>query len=285
MAIILGLLASIAYGCADFLGGLYTRRANVLTVVLVSQTMGTVLLLVALPWFGEDELTRSSVGWGAAAGVAGATGITLLYRGLAGGRMSVVAPITGTIAAALPVVFGLVSGERPSTVALAGVGLALAAVALVSSGGDPAITREVDEPVSRLRLGVTEALGAGTSFGLFFVFLDQAPSDSGLWPLVGARGSSLVLVAAAALATSAALKPPSGTLGGISAAGIFDVAANLFYLLAARRGLLALVAVLTSMYPGTTVLLARVVLKERLVRLQLVGLAFAAGGIIAMALG
>ena len=123
------------------------------------------------------------------------------------------------------------------------------------------------------------------SFGLFFVFLDQAGDTSGLWPLVGARVASMTLIGVAALMTRAALRPPPGTLLGISLAGVFDVAANLFYLLAARRGLLALVAVLTSMYPGTTVVLARIVLKERLRRLQLAGLVLAGAGIVAMAAG
>ena len=277
MAIVLGVLASITYGCADFLGGLYTRRVPVLTVVLVSQVMGTILLAVALPFFLDDEFSGTSVAWGAAAGVTGATGVTLLFRGLAGGRMSVVAPITGTVAAALPVIVGLVSGERPSPLALAGVGLALAAVVLVSSAKD--------EDASVGRTGVPEALGAGTSFGLFFVLLDRAGDASGLWPLVGARASSIAIIGIAALVVRSPLKPPSGTLLGISVAGAFDVAANLFYLLATRRGLLTLVAVLTSMYPGTTVILARVVLKERLRRIQLAGLVFAGAGIVAMAAG
>lgn len=290
MAIVLGVLASITYGCADFLGGLYTRRASVLTVVFVSQLMGTILLAVALPFFLDAGFSSSSVAWGAAAGVGGASGVTLLFRGLATARMSVVAPITGTIAAALPVVVGLALGERPSGLALAGVGLALAAVALVSAGDPSPIGQEAGSEgaraaTARRRTGIPEALGAGISFGLFFVLLDQAPDDSGLWPLVGARASSLGVIAIAALATGAAFKPPPGTFAGISTSGVFDVAANLFYLLAARRGLLALVAVLTSMYPGTTVVLARIVLKERLARVQLVGLAFAAGGIIAMAAG
>ena len=285
MAIVLGVLASITYGCADFLGGLYTRRVPVLTVVLVSQLMGTILLGVTLPFFLGRGFSSAGTFWGAAAGVAGATGVTLLFRGLATARMSIVAPVTGTIAAALPVVAGLVMGERPSPTALAGVGLALAAVVLVSSGADASSGDEFAREGSPRRSGIPEALGAGTSFGLFFVLLDQAPDGSGLWPLVGARVSSLALVAIAALLTRSALKPPPGTFTGISAAGIFDVAANLFYLLATRRGLLAVVAVLTSMYPGTTVVLARVVLEERLARGQLVGLACAAAGIVAMALG
>ena len=285
MAVVLGVLASIAYGCADFLGGLYTRRAQVLTVVFVSQLAGTTLLVVTLPFFLGEGLSLAAASWGAAAGVAGAAGVTMLFRGLGRAPMSVVAPITGTVAASLPVVVGLLSGERPSPLALAGVGLALAAVALVSSAGEGSATDENALPGRDRRLGIPDALGAGASFGLFFILLDRAPDGSGLWPLLAGRISSLVVIALAALLTKTALRPPPRSLLGISASGIFDVAANLFFLLAARRGYLALVAVLTSMYPGTTVVLARVVLRERLTRAQLVGLALAAGGIIAMAAG
>ncbi|MDQ4144858.1 MAG: DMT family transporter [Actinomycetota bacterium] len=286
MAVILGLLASITYGSADFLGGLFTRRAGVLTVVLVSQLMGTLLLLAALPFFLDERFSSSGVAWGAASGVAGAAGVTMLFRGLARGRMSIVAPITGTVAAGIPVIVGLVSGERPAPIALLGVGLALAAVALVSASEHASSDKDAgDEEVAPRASGIPEALGAGTSFGLFFVLLDQAGDASGLWPLVGARASSLTVIAVAALVTRAALKPPPGTLGGISLAGFLDVAANLFYLLATRQGLLALVAVLTSMYPATTVLLARVMLKEKLSSTQLVGLGLAFAGVIAIAGG
>lgn len=283
MAVVLALLASVTYGSADFLGGLFTRRAGVLTVVLVSQAMGTLLLALAVPFFLDQEYSAGTLGWGAAAGVAGAAGVTLLFRGLARGRMSIVAPTTGTVAAALPVLVGLLAGERPAAIALVGVVLALAAVALVSASEHGAETTAAgDEPQAS---GLPEALGAGTSFGLFFILLDNAGDAAGLWPLVGARASSLTIMTVAVLLTGAAFKPPAGTFAGIAVAGVLDVAANLFYLLASQRGLLALVAVLTSMYPATTVLLARVVLKERLSRTQMVGLAFAAAGVVAIATG
>lgn len=286
MAVILGLLASIAYGGADFLGGIATRRAHVLTVVLVSQVTGTGLMLVALPFFLSDPYSGTAVAWGAGAGAAGIAGVTSLYRGLARGRMSIVAPVTGTVAAGIPVVVGLVSGERPSGVALAGVVLALLSVVLVSAsshgdntngGGSP--------PRGPLPPGLPEALVAGTCFGLFFVLLDAAGDGSGLWPLVGARIVSLTMMAVAVVLIRAPFRPPGGTLGATAGAGLLDVAANLLYLLAARRGLLSLVAVLTSMYPATTVVLARFALNERLTRLQLIGLLLAGIGIVAMAAG
>ena len=283
MAIVLGLLASITYGAADFLGGILTRRAGVITVVFLSQVLGTFLLVAAFPLLSDAPYDGSAVAWGAAAGVAGATGVSLLFRGLAAGRMTVVAPITGTVAATLPVVFGFLLGERPSLLAIAGIVVALVAVVLVSSGGHGEVQTGHGE-TGPARTGVAEALGAGTAFGLFFILLDRAGDASGLWPLAGARASSVALLGLAALVTRTRLSP-NGTLGGIAVAGALDVAANLFYLLATRRGLLALVAVLTSMYPATTVLLARTFLKERMSGPQLLGLACAAGGIALITIG
>ncbi len=275
----MGLLASLAYGGADFLGGLVSRRTGVFTVVLVSQASGTLLLIGSLPFLIEGAPTTRSFGWGAAAGVAGAMGVSLLFRGLAASRMSTVAPITGTVAAAVPVIFGLAIGERPSGIALTGVFIAMVAVALVSLGSseDDAHSATIGSS------GIPEALGAGAAFGLFFVLLDRAGEATGLWPLVGARAGSLLFILTAALVTRSALKPPAGTGVAIVVSGVLDVSANLFYLLAAQRGLLAIAAVLTSMYPATTVVLARVVLGERMTRPQLGGLVCAAIGIVLIA--
>ena len=277
MGVVLGVLASITYGAADFLGGLLTRRAGVLTVVFGSQLVGSVVMLAAYPFVLSDAFRTGAFWWGPGGGVTGAVGITLLFRGLAAARMAIVAPITGTIAAGLPVVVGLASGERPSAFAGAGVVVALLAVVLVSSQAGHAAGSGVDETAPRS--GIPEAVGAGTSFGLFFILLDNAGDDTGLWPLVGARVSSVVLLGAAVLLTRAAVKPPPGTGRGIALAGVLDVAANLFYLLATREGLLSLVAVVTSMYPATTILLARALLKERMSRVQLAGLACAGLGV------
>ena len=283
MAILFGLLASVTYGAADFLGGVVSRRNATLTVVLISQLGGTLLLLAALPFFLDYPYRGADVGWGAAAGLTGAAGVTLLYRGLAAGRMSVVAPITGTVAAAIPVIVGLASGERPSTMQLIGVGAALAAVALVSSGSSE--DSELELATEPARSGVPEGLGAGTCFGLFFVLLENAGEGSGLWPLVGARASSLTAICIAALVVRSKLRAAPGTMSGIIGAGVLDVTANLFYLLATRRGLLAIAAALTSMYPATTIVLARIVVGERLHRLQVVGFLCAAAGVVLITLG
>jgi len=287
MGVLFGLLAAATYGVADFAGGQVSRRANVFSVVLVSQLAGAVPLALVVPFFADQPPTTAALVWGAAAGFGGGTGVLFLYRGLAVGRMSVVAPITGVTAASLPVVFGLAIGERPGPISLIGVAVALAAVVLVSAAPSPDSDENVeaeDQP-SWKRSGVPYAFAAGTGFGLFFVFLDAAGDDAGVWPLVATRCSSLVLVAAIALSLRRPVKPPPGTTKLMVVAGVLDVAANVFYLISTRFGLLSLVAVLTSMYPAVTVLMARIFLNERMVAKQLVGLALAGAAILLIVLG
>jgi drug/metabolite transporter (DMT)-like permease len=284
MAILLALAAAATYGGADFLGGLVTKRARVLPVVLLSQLSGAVLLVILFPFSGSGALDAGAVGWGLASGVAGAVGVVLLYQGLARGRMVVVAPITAVEAASVPVLFGLVTGERPGGLAIAGVVVALVAVGLVSRAPE-----EGERPGGRGILGsgsgVAEALGAGLAFGAFFILLKQAGTNSGLWPLVGARISSVAVVGVASMVTRPSFKTDLRTGMGIVGSGLLDLVANFLYLLASRRGLLSLVAVLTSMYPASTVLLARMVLGERLRLSQVAGLVLAAAGVLLIATG
>lgn len=279
MAIVLSLLAALTYGAADFVGGFVSKRNDVLRVVLLSQIFGTVPLLLAFPLVNDGVFSSSVLTWGTLAGLAGGTGVALLYRGLARGRMSVVAPITSVEAAAVPVLFGLFTGERPSAVALLGVVIALLAVALISMTPEPTADAEGDGT------GIPEAIGAGFAFAAFFILLDKTGDDTGMWPLLAMRGSSIALLAGGVIATRTSLRVTPGTLWGIIVSGILDVAANIFYLLSTRHGLLSLVAVITSMYPAATVLLARIVLSERLVRMQMAGLGLAAAGVVLIATG
>ena len=277
MAIVLSLLAALSYGAADYVGGFVSKRNDVLRVVLLSQLFGTVPLLLVFPLVNTGVASPQALWWGCAAGIAGGTGVVLLYRGLAQGRMSVVAPITAVEAAIVPVLFGLLTGERPGSMSLTGVVIALVAVALVSSSAETASEKGTS--------GVPEAIGAGLAFGVFFIVLDQAGDGAGMWPILSMRATSLVLVAIGVLLTRTKLTPAPGTLGGIALSGMLDVAANVLYLLSTQHGLLSLVAVITSMYPAATVLLARLLLNERLTRNQLFGLAFAAIGVTLIALG
>jgi drug/metabolite transporter (DMT)-like permease len=308
VGVFLGLLSSLTYGTVDFLGGLLTRRAGVFAVALLSQAFGTVLLLPLVPLVGGDPTARALV-WGGAAGVGGGLGVTLLYRGLALGRMSVVAPVVAVIAASVPVAAGLGLGERPGAPALGGVGLALIAVAMIASspqgGGGPegepveggsTVAAVPVLPAGERRpgpgrsprgvaAGLVEALVAGVLLGGYLVAIARAGDGTGLWPVAAARITSICAIGAIALAARRPIAPPRRLLRAIAVVGVLDMAANVLYLLAVRRGLLSLIGVLSSLYPASTLVLARIVLRERLGRLQSVGLAVAAAGVVLIAAG
>lgn len=278
MAVMLGLAVALTYGSGDFFGGLASRRTGTVSVVATSQFVGLLLLIglsVAIAGAGTtaDDLVR-----GAVAGIVGLCGLLLLYRGLAVGRMSLVAPLTAVTAAILPLAWGLASGERPSALAFVGVATALSAVVLVASQGDASSERH--------HLGeVALALGAGAAFGGVFVLLGSLESDAGLWPLVAARLASLTVLGAVLLAWRRPIAVSSGTGGLIVLTGLLDGGANAIYVYAAREGLLSLVGVLSSLYPAATVLLARVVLGERMRRRQAAGIGLALLGVTLIATG
>lgn len=276
---LLGLLVALAYGSGDFFGGLATKRSPVATVVVFSQLSALPLLGLTVALTGGQPTLRTFV-LGAAAGAVGGVGLVSLYRGLASGRMSIVAPITAVGAAVVPVLWGLIHGERPGPVALVGVVLAVVAVGLISRSPDD--REATGDGVPFLLLAVL----AGLAFGTVFVLLAATGDDVGFWPLVAGRTTSILLLGAGALATGRGLvAPPAAVTPRIVAAGVLDVTANALYLLAARRGLLAVVAVLSSLYPASTVLLARLVLRERLTRLQVGGLGLAGAGVVLIAAG
>jgi drug/metabolite transporter (DMT)-like permease len=288
MAVFLGLLSGIVYGAADFCGGLSSKRNPMVRVVLLSQLAGIIVYLVAIPFLPEGRFTAEAWLWGGLSGLAGAVGIGFLYRGLAHGRMSVVAPIAAVVFAIVPVAFGLLTGERPSALQLVGVTVALPAVVLVSTARDPdaSVDRTKGDRVARLAgIGVLDAVAAGLAIAAFAILLDRTGDETGPWPLVSARVVSVGVFLAAALATRTSARPASGTVVLILAAGVLDVTANLLYLLATRAGLLSIVVVLTGLYPAATVILARIVLRERLSLLQLGGLILALVGVAAIAAG
>lgn len=272
-AVILATACAVVYGTADFFGGLATRRSQVLSVVALSQLAGLALILVLLPAL-PGTVSAPALLWGLLAGLSGAAGLALFYRALATGVMSVVAPTTAATSAALPVLFGLATGERPRFWALAGVVLALGSIVLISQ----------DRSTGKgSAASVLVSLAAGAGFGGFFILLAMAPSDAGLWPLVGARLSSVTVVVLLALVTRRSLRPGAGSLRVIVAAGALDMAANVLFLLAQRQGLLSLVAVLVSLYPASTLLLARQVLGERLRGVQIAGVACALAAVTLIA--
>lgn len=278
-AIVLALCGALVYGLADFCGGLATRRAAVLMVVPLSQGAG-LAALVPFVLLGHAQPDLRSVSWGAAAGVAGGVGLTLFYRSLATGTMSVVAPLTAVTAAAVPVLGGIALGERPTTAAVVGIVAALVAVVLVSAEGGrlPAPRKLLAESAT------VGALAAGAAFGLFFVLISRSATASGLWPLVGARTASILLLVGLAVA-SRPRRPPRSSWLIIFGAGVADTAANALFLLASRHGMLTITGVLIALYPASTVLLAQMVLHERVSRLQLSGFAVAAAAVTLIAVG
>lgn len=268
MAALLALSSALAFGSGDFLGGLATRRVRATSVLLWSYLLSGTLLLVA-SLVTDGTLTVRDVALGSGAGLLGAAGIGLLYQALSVGQMSAIAPVTALLAAAIPVGAGLLQGEEPGLGAVAGMVLAVVAVVLVSAEGGGSLRP------SDVR-GVTLALAAGVCFGLFFVGLSMTDDDSGLWPLLGARVASIVVVGLLVLVGVISAPAPRGQPAWWTAgAGVLDGAGNVLYLLAIREGLLSVGTVLSSLYPVATVVLAWAVLRERFAPLQRVGMVVA----------
>lgn len=274
MFALFALLSAVSYGAADFLGGFTAKRANTLAVVVVSQLAGLLLLLIMIPFFPHATPGRSDVLWGALAGVTGGGGVALLYRALAIGVMAVVAPTTAACAVVIPVFVSVALGERPAATTFGGIALAIVAIVLVSHSSDGASgTRgEADE---RRTKAFFLAVLSGVVIGFFFVALSRTSSQAGLWPLVAARTVSVGLFAVMAVLASKSLRIPAAILGIVVAAGALDMLANFLYLVASRAGPLSVIVTLASLYPASTVLLARLVLHERLSARQWAGVACA----------
>lgn len=276
IALLLALGSSLAYGCADFLGGLGARKAHVLRTVMIAAPASLTVELLLWPVLGAS-FSPATLAWGAASGVASAAAFALLYRTLAIGPMNVLSPLTALVSAMLPVGVGMLQGEDLGPAGLIGLPLALAAVVLVSAGGGTGSVRPS-------RTALLLALGAGAAIALQLVCLHQAPSDSGVGPLIVGRAVSSAVTLAAAGVMYSRLGSERPAYGMSAAAGVLDSVANLLFLLAARGGDLAVVAVITALYPAGTVLLARGVLAERIHRGQLVGLGTAAVAVSLLAL-
>ncbi|RKE18201.1 EamA family transporter [Streptomyces sp. TLI_171] len=276
IALLLALGSSLAYGCADFLGGLGSRRAHVLRTVLIAAPASLAVELLMWPVLGA-RFGAGAVGWGAASGAASAGAFALLYRTLAIGPMNVLSPVTALVSAVLPVTVGLLQGEHLGVAGLVGLPLALAAVVLVSAGSPDGQARVT-------RRALLLAFGAGTAIAVQLVCLHQAPSGSGIAPLIVGRAVTSALTLTAAALWRRRLGPERPAYGLALAAGVLDSAASVLFLLAARSGDLTVVAVITALYPAGTVLLARAVLAERIHRGQLAGLGAAAVAVSLLAL-
>lgn len=288
MVTVLALGAALAYGTADFLGGAVARRSTVLKALTWCVPVGLAVVLVAA-LLGGGNAAPGPMAWGFLAGMTGGAGLVAFYRALARGPMSVVAPVSALAAAVLPVAVGITRGERLNASALAGVLLCLVAIGLVSmeagDGGKAASGRRLRDS-GPLMAGVS-----GACFGVFFVLLKAAGDGTGLWPIVGARVGTLFIVVVVLLfmvARGRDLGPrmPGRALIGLALlSGSLDAGANVLYFLAVHGGMLSLAAVLTSLYPAITVLLARVAYSERLRVIQRVGMAVAVAGVALVTVG
>jgi uncharacterized membrane protein len=272
MIIVFALTSAIVFGAGDFCGGAASRRAGPLRVLPVSLPVGLTLLLVAAVLGGGSH--PAALAWGAASGVAGGAGLLVFYRALAEGPMSVVAPVSGLMAAVVPAVVGVARGDRLSAGAFTGIALCLVAICFVSmEKGSSTGVRRMTGPVL--------AVLAGTAFGGFFVLI-RIGDDGTLWPLVVSKSVGVLMVAVAAALTRQSPVPllrDRVALGVAALAGALDVLGNLLYVLAARVGMLSVAGVLSSLYPASTVLLARLVYGERLRPIQRFGLVVAVAGV------
>jgi drug/metabolite transporter (DMT)-like permease len=284
MFIVFALAAAVLYGSADFLGGAATRQSRALSVASLSVPAGAVVMLLAAVLAGGSVPT-AGLGWAVAAGATGAVGLIVFYNGLAAGPMSVVAPVSALMSTVLPVGVAVASGERLSARVYAGVVACLVAIVLVSLERGTVQSRTRDHHAA-LR-GVGYGIAAGALFGVFFVFLRYAGSSGVFWPVGVARlAACVVVLAVAVLARARPARREAGgrVLAAAVASGALDASANLFYVLATRAGLFGIAVVLTSLYPGITVLLARLVLRERMQAVQRIGLLLAAAGVVLVTL-
>ncbi len=273
----LALLSSVAWGVSDFLGGLQSRRVAALTVLLVTQPVGLVLALTVALAGNPDALSPRDAAIAAAAGALVVVALSAFYKAMALGSISVVAMI-GALGVLVPVAGGLIQGEQPSAVQAIGAALAIAGVVLVSREGDP-------EWRSANRATIGLAAFAALGFGVFFLALDVASGEHPAWTIVAARSGGVTALLAAAVVVRPSMRIDARMYPALVAIGCCDIAANSLFALATERGLLVLVAVAGSLYSAVTVLLARVILGERLERAQRLGVVVAVFGIVMIAAG
>ena len=273
MGVLFALIAAGAYGISDFFGGLASRQAKPTTVLLYNYPAGALIMVALLPLF-PGHVSGGTLLWSVGGGFSGLIGVALMYYALSIAPMNVISPVTAMSSAAVPVLFGVLTGERPSGLAWLGIGLGLAAVLM--------ITRSPDETGEHrfARHAPLIALVAGVGFGVYFICLARSGTDSGLWPVVIARITSSVLILPLALTLRPIEALHGRVLGLAVSSGLLDAGSNLAFLTASRHGYLSIAGVITSLYPAGTVFLAVVVLRERTAVIQRIGLALAVGAVV-----
>jgi drug/metabolite transporter (DMT)-like permease len=260
------------YGAADFCGGLATRRAALAPVLLFSQLIGLLAAAAAALLLKQAVPGAQDLLWGIAGGVCGAAGIGALYTAIATSPVAVASPLAAVVGAAIPVILGVASGERPAPLAWVGIVLALPAIVLLTAGRPDA------RAPGAVRRAAVLGTAAGLGFGLFFFAISRTSHASGLWPLVAARCTTVALVGTYAAFAGTSLRLGRGFTVAVLA-GVLDMGANIAFLLASRIGLLTVAAVVTSLYPGPTVILALLVFREKMGAARVAGLVLALVGV------
>ena len=278
MAVVFALLTAVVYGIADYSGGRGSRLASSFTVTFVGQCAGFLGALLLALFIGDPVPSGHDLFISAAAGVAGSLGLLGFYRAMASGSMTIVAPITAFVGTTIPVIWGLVDGERPGFISYVGMIVAVFAVVLVT---DALGVQDKRTPLNIVVLAVI----AGACFATIFIAFDHVSSDAGLWPLVALRSVSLPIVFGVVLATRHPLRTKGEATRWALTSGILDSAANGFYLIAARHGLLSVVAVIASLYPVSTLVLATSLDKEKLHPAQWVGVGLALVALVLVSAG
>jgi drug/metabolite transporter (DMT)-like permease len=296
LAVFLALAAAVGYGSSDFAAGMAARRASVIRVALLTEAVCVIVAGLALPLTGAGQPDPRAMAWGMVSGVAGVSGALALYLGFRHAAFSVAGPLSAVAAAGFSVLAGLLLGERPTALALTGIALALPAIVGVSmsarapdsgqaSAEFAASGRSAGAALSRAPTGVGSGLVAGVCFALLFIGLNRAGSGSGLWPVFFGQVAALTAVGCLAAFTGD-LRLPEGRGGWLAAvAGVTGGPGTILYFLATHHGLLAVAAVLSSLYPAVTIMLARMVLGERLTVVRLAGLLLAAASVALIAAG
>ena len=275
MAIVFSLISALAYGISDFLGGIFAKRASAWQVAVVGQMSSSFFSLVAALFISGSPTSRD-IAFGALAGLGGGFGVVFLYRGLATARMGVVAPVSAIGTALLPVAVGLATGDRPSKLAVIGIVCAFPAITLIS--------RVVDDNPEH-RGGVADGILAGVGFGALFVFLGQVGDDAGLYPLAASQVTSVLAIIVMATIFRQGWVPRDRGAWNAVMMGPLGATAQGSFLYATHHGLLSVVSVISSLYPASTVLLAAVLLREKIHGWQGVGLVFAVVAVALVAAG
>ncbi len=277
LAVFYGLLSALGWGAADFTGGLASRKAKPYQVLFLAEAAGLVPLLILTLVLREPLPGLSVWLWSASASIVGTVGLLFLYRALAEGNMTIAAPVSALLAAVVPVVVGGLTEGIAGPLTLLGFLLALLSIWIISQNGE---TRDIRLNLQTLRL----PFAAGLFFGFYFVMIHQATREAFFWPLVSARLAGTLVMSIYALAMRGPVLPARSLWPLVALGGVLDVTGNVFYVLASRLGRLDVAAVLGSLYPASTVLLAWVLLRERLTRLQWIGVLLALASIILLTL-